>query len=430
MMNEELFLKNLPAIKRMLAFALDNPYSDFYRRKYAGLNITPNTIDTYDDFCKIPCLTKDEILALPMDKRFFVPVSDVIRYSTSSGTTSQNRPLVLPRIGVDDKYKNNQTYNEDFLSELGIDKLFSLMPMNSILQDIFTDNNRKLPVVTADPNKLDLAVVLANELSVEAILSTTTTFYFFTEKLKKTKFNFSQVKWISIGSEFCTLQKFEYFKKNYPNAIFIVRYGNSEIGKYVGYRCEYLRDQGPQIFHPSDINLTEVVPVAEYQNGLGEVVFTHLYKAAFPFIRYRTGDFATPKPFKCKCGQGYIIDNSGKKDLDVLKTSGAMIHTQAIANALEGLSEYIEPDFQMHVYEETQNSKIVTRLLLELIPRQEIVNLTEITRYIENQLMVAFNKTLLDLIKEGIFLPLEIKLVSNIKRDAKSKNIISHLHTS
>lgn len=123
------------------------------------------------------------------------------------------------------------------------------------------------------------------------------------------------------------------------------------------------------------------------------------------------------------------MNTSGKKDLDILKTSGIVLHTQAVANAVESVSKYVENDFQLHVYEENKHGKIMTRLVLHLTPKKEGLESNEIAKYIQKQLQVSVNKVLEDIIGEGAFLPLEVDFVSKPEdKDYKSKNIISHLH--
>jgi len=431
-MDEEEFQKILPHLRKALTFALENPISDFYRTKYAGLDIQPKNIKTYADFCKIPMLTKDEILALPLSKRFFVPVHEAIRYSISSGTASHNKPLIIPHIPkvIVNGALGGHTVNEGELHKLGINKLFGLMPAQSILMTVIAENNRTIPMIIPDISKLDMASTLAKELEIEAIISSPTILYNFTERLKKTNFDLSKIKWISISSEFCTTQKFEYFKKAYPKAMFKGSFGNSECGAALGFRCEHLREHPPQLYHPTDMHLLEIISEKGDKNeeGFGEMVFTHLTRVAFPLIRYQTNDFATKKPYNCECGLKYVIDTSGKSEFDILKTSGVVFHTQAIADAVESVSQYVESEFQLHVYEETINGKILTRLTLLLIPKKNNLDASEIASYIEKQFQVSVDKMLDDLVKKGLFLPLKVKFVAEINGGVKSRHIISHLH--
>ena len=67
----------LPQINAVLKFVLENPHSDFYRQKYAGLDLYP--IQSYADFQRIPPLTKDEFLVVPLKERTFVPEEEIAR---------------------------------------------------------------------------------------------------------------------------------------------------------------------------------------------------------------------------------------------------------------------------------------------------------------------------------------------------------------
>jgi len=428
-MNEKEFQKILPKIKRILTFVIEDPHSDFYRRKYSNLNIDPEAIQTYADFCCIPYLTKDEILSIPFDKRSFADGKEIIRYGISSGSTSQNKPLILPHLVINKQEDGVGSHDEVFIKSLGVKKILGLLPVNSMIQKIQLGGKLAIPIIQIELNKMDLAVNLTMETGLEGIISAPTILYIFTEKLRATSFDRNIIKWISIGTEVCTVQKLEYFKKYYPKAFIEIRYGNSEAGANIGYRCKFLeqKELNPQIFHPNDMNLIEITPDENLNSNTGEVVFTHLYKEAFPLIRYKTGDFATETESSCECGQKRTMTTHGKHAFDVLKTSGVIIHSQAITNALEAVNKHIELEFEMHVYEESFNDKIRTRLVLKLKPKIDRESEQRVASVIEKNLYLSQDKIMTDLVKEGLFYPLMVEYVTSFETAPKQKHIISHL---
>lgn len=75
--------------KNLLSFVGDNPHSDFYRTKYANAGFDSTTdFKTLDDVKKIPFITKTELTAVPSEKLRFVPESEILTLSITSGTTS------------------------------------------------------------------------------------------------------------------------------------------------------------------------------------------------------------------------------------------------------------------------------------------------------------------------------------------------------
>ncbi|MGH2613066.1 MAG: hypothetical protein ACRDFB_08490, partial [Rhabdochlamydiaceae bacterium] len=58
---EEISRLQFKAIKRLIILAYEQ--TNFYRSKYKNAGIHPNDIRTFDDFNKIPTVTKDEIMA-------------------------------------------------------------------------------------------------------------------------------------------------------------------------------------------------------------------------------------------------------------------------------------------------------------------------------------------------------------------------------
>jgi phenylacetate-CoA ligase len=413
--------KYLEKFREVLVFALENNFSDFYRKKYDNLGIKIRKINSLKDFQKIPYLTKDEILATPLSNRIFVPPEEIVRYNISSGTTRHNKPLIIPQNNAMKGAKNGVF---DLYTKHGLNKLMVLMPPNLAVKKM---NGSTVPMIYGDINKMSLSAKVAKELGIDGIVTTPSALYLFIGELQNIDFDFNLIKFISIGSEFTTIQKDAYFKNVFPKAFLRYRYGNSEVSTAIGYRCEYLVDEAPGIFHPHEDKMMLETAGKKVE---GELIVTHLRKTAFPLIRYRTGDYVMMEKKKCTCGNDTVLEIKGRIDFDVAKVAGGIIHTQAIADALKGLDNIVNPWFEAVVTEEQKNGKILAKITLNLIQKNNSVSngsKSEIAQCIQENLYLSANKTLANFIEEKLFAPLEINFLPEIPVNAKSRNIILDL---
>jgi phenylacetate-CoA ligase len=282
---------------------------------------------------------------------------------------------------------------------------------------------------------------IIQELKIDALTTTPTILDFLLEELFKLKFSTENLKYISIGAEFCSSARYAYFKKQFPQATFHLRYGNSEQGGGVrNYRCKELEASGnPNIFHVDEnICLIEIVdengnPANE--GAVGEIVTTDLQRKAFPLIRYRLKDMGSLSKVACECGNSTLLTINGRTGFDFLKINGLTLHSELIAEAVAQAKELVELRWQLHLHEEIPNDKpkLKFSLQLKLLPKFAVKTsdpflIEIISEKISAKLQLSKTKTLKNLAEEGIVLPLEILFVNSWPKEAKSKNIISHIN--
>lgn len=426
----------IPKINRVLKFALENPYSDFYRKRYEGLGTIK--IGSYEDFLKIPFLKKDDFLAVPVEKRIFVAADEIKYFSSSSGTTKNRIPAIVPHCSFG--YENID-FNESKILSMGIRRVLAIhSPLSPAFIKHLTMPRKNVVIVPGDANNLPITAKLAEELHVEAIITTPTKLYFFIKHLANAGFETKNIKWIHLGAEFCSTQKLQYFRSIFPNALIDFGFSTSETGGSRGYRCEHLaKDERPYIFHPARNKMVEVVSTDGNILGLGEsgeLIHTDLETKAFPLIRYKTNDIGSLSCLKCACGEKFLLTLGGRMNFDVLKFSGVTLYAELIANAIDAAKKYVEPQFQMHVFEESDMGKIKPKLQLHLRLKKEFrayPNLVRLKKELEDRissgLHLGASKTLKQLADQDIFFPLEIIFVDAWPENSeKTKNIISHLN--
>jgi phenylacetate-coenzyme A ligase PaaK-like adenylate-forming protein len=431
-MSEELFIVNSNKIKNILNFATENSYSDFYRKKYQDLNI--EEIKTYADFIKIPFLAKDELLATPLERRTFVASEKIVRYSFTSGTTNYGYPLIVPHIYNEHLDKKGIT---EFLKVDNIGRGLLLFPT---VQRLFSYPIADLPegfvYIPGDTSNLSVTAYISKAIGIQLINTTPTTLYQFIKYLKEAGFKKENIKWISLSGEYCTLQQMNLFKTEFGKARINTFYGMTETGQQMGNRCRNLRRCfPPSFYHPRiDGHFFEVINEGGEtldEGEVGEIVITSLEPKAFPLLRYRTGDVGCIKEQKCECGQNFVLELGGRASYDVLRFHGVTLYAELIDKSLGEVTNFLEPLFQMHVYEEIEGDKIMPRLVLKL-KLKEGQKETDFVRnvvldIVTENLFLSKDKTLEYFVKEKIFMPLEIEFVENWPNEAKAKNIISHL---
>lgn len=423
----------LERVKKILAFVIDNPCSDFYRKKYAKSNINPNAIKSYDDFLKIPFLTKEEILAAPFNKRLFVPENEIAHYVFSSGTTNQNRSLITP---VSKKTLSFMAEKfEEMTQYYGAKKnLILYPPMAAAAINILASPKKYATTIPGDINKLKFTAAVAKEISIEAISSTPSALYFFAEELKKIEFEGKKIKLIRLTGEMCSITKMQYFKNVFPNATIISLYGFSETG-IAAFKCPHLIKLPSTLYHPIPDSLLETNTLNKKKDG--EIIYTDLTNKAFPLIRYKTSDFGSLAKTECSCGNTQLLELIGRNAQNFLKFHGITLHAQLIEKSLLELTPLIEPNFQAHVYEHNKNNKIMPQIILKIIFKKDVFpqlkkqGLEKISDEISGKLYISANKTLKDLIKTGVFMPLKIDPTEswsqNDIRHKRIDTIISHL---
>jgi len=119
-------------------------------------------------------------------------------------------------------------------------------------------------------------------------------------------------------------------------------YGGRDAG-FIAHECP----EGSMHVTAEDIVLELVddagEPVAPGQSG--EIVVTHLASRAFPFIRYRTGDFGVLAQAPCPCGRGLPVLEQilGRSTDFVVASDGTVLHGLAliyVVRDLPGISSF------------------------------------------------------------------------------------------
>ncbi|MEK7617493.1 MAG: hypothetical protein AAB414_05600 [Patescibacteria group bacterium] len=404
---------------KVLRFVLENKYSSFYRDKYKQ-KISLKSISFPADFKKIPFLIKEEIIRIDPYRRFFENPQKIRRISMTSGTTGSNIPFVSFRPEGSSFIRRFKKM--PFKNILHLGPVFSGSFLN--FSQILGEKTSTLPIL-GDINNLERTAKMAKLVKIEALQTSPTILYFFIPYLRK-EHSLKKIKHIRLGGEYCSEARYTLFKKLFPNAQFDFSYAGDGMGLR-GYRCQFLsKNYQPKFFHPSHHLYMEVL---REENEL--VVTSLITNTGFPHIRYKTGDSVLITDFECRCGSKKLMEVFGKINFDVIRISGTTIYASEVEKALQPVKTYVDDDFQLHVYEAILDDKIRPKLELKLKLKKGVLEekllRAILVREISSHLYLSVTLTLEDLVKKGIFLPLELTFVDSFPFSPKKKHLILHV---
>ncbi|OIQ53757.1 phenylacetate--CoA ligase family protein [Neomoorella thermoacetica] len=331
---QELQLERLQATVRRAFF--DVP---FYRRAFQEIGLEPGDIKSLDDLQRLPFTTKQDLRDNYPYGMFAVPMSEIVRIHSSSGTTGKPTVVGYTRHDIDvwselmaralvcggatrhDIIQNAYGYGL-FTGGLGIhygsERLgASVIPISggNTKRQVMIMKDYGSTVLTCTPSyALHIAEVMA-EMGIKP------------EEIKLRCGIFGAEPWSESMRQ-------EIEKRLGISAVDI--YGLSEvIGPGVGIECQ--EKNGLHIF--ADHFLIEIIdPVTGKQlppGQRGELVITSLTKEALPVIRYRTRDITSLIPGPCPCGRTHprVARFTGRTD-DMLIIRGVNVFPSQVESVL------------------------------------------------------------------------------------------------
>ena len=279
----------------------------FYRNKMQKMDLTPEDITSIDDIVKLPFTTKQDLRDNYPTGLQAAPMSEVIRFHASSGTTgnptivgytrkdveiwSECMARCLTAYGVtrDDVFSVAYGYGL-FTGGLGVH--YGVERMGAAVLPTSTGNTEK-------------HVRLLRDLGVTGIACTPSYALYLAETMEKMGVTKDMIK-LKVGA-FGAEPWTENMRQEIQNRLGLKGYnlyGLSEImGPCVSYECEC--QNGSHICE--DHYFPEIVDPATLEslpNGqVGELVFTTLTKEGMPLLRYRTRDLCSLMEGECECGR-------------------------------------------------------------------------------------------------------------------------------
>ncbi|MDI1471186.1 MAG: phenylacetate--CoA ligase [Thermodesulfovibrio sp.] len=323
----------------------------FYRRMFDKQGIDPDSFSSIEDIKKIPFTTKNDLRENYPYGLFAVPLREVVRIHTSSGTTGM--PIVVGYTRGDLKIWSELVAR--VLSAGGITK-------DDVIQiafnyGLFTGafgfhygaekiGASVIPISIENPKK---QIKIMQDYKTTALISTPSYALLIANTILEIDINPNSLslKFGLFGAEPWS----ERMRKEIEEKLKITatdNYGLSEVmGPGVAGEC--LEKNGLHI--NEDHFLFEIIdphtlePLEEGQTG--ELVITTLTKEAFPVLRFRTGDLTRFLPGQCPCGRTFRrIDRIMGRTDDMIIIRGLKIfpsQIEAILYEIEGK----QPNYQI-----------------------------------------------------------------------------------
>jgi phenylacetate-CoA ligase len=341
----------------------------FYRNKFSDLNIDAGSVNSLEDLRKLPFTTKQDLRNNYPYGMFAVPLRDVVRIHSSSGTTGMAtvvgytrndidtwsnlvaRILTAAGVGKEDVIQiafGYGLFTGGFGLHYGAEKLgASVIPISSgntrrqiqIMQDFKTS-----ALVCTPSYALKMADVMM-DLGINP--------------------NGLSLKYGLFGAEPWS----EKMREEISERLGIVatdNYGLSEVmGPGVAGECQECNG----LHVNEDHFLAEIIDPETLETVLpgevGELVITTLTKEAFPVIRYRTRDLTRMIPEPCPCGRTLhrIQRIMGRTD-DMLIIKGVNVFPTQIEAVLFDI-EGTQPHYNLVVEREHNEDKVT--VLVEVV---------------------------------------------------------------
>lgn len=323
----------------------------FYKHSFDQAGVSIEKIKSVKDIQELPFTTKEDLrLSYPYDM-FAVPLKDIVRIHSTSGTTG--KPIVvgytrsdigvwtnlvariLTACGITDQDFVQIAFNYNITSaglgfHYGAEKIgASVIPSSS-------DNIARQIQIMKDYKTTAIISIPGYALHISKVLSEMN---IHPESLHLKTGLFGAEAWSeNLRAE---IEKGLHIKA-YDN------YGLTElIGPGISFECEYRNGLhiSEDHFIVEVINPDTLKPVGFGEEG--ELVFTTLTKQGFPLIRYRTGDISALIEGRCECGRTSVRMKrvSGRTD-DMMIIDGVNVFPSQIEECLLQI-EGIEPHYQI-----------------------------------------------------------------------------------
>jgi phenylacetate-CoA ligase len=325
----------------------------FYRHLFDDSGVSIEKVKSVADLKELPFTTKDDLrLSYPYDM-FAVPLKDIVRIHSTSGTTG--KPIVvgytrndigiwssliarvLTAIGVDGHDFVQIAFNYN-LTTAGLGFHYGAEKIGAAVIPSSTHNIPKLIQILQDYKTTALISAPGYALHISKIM----------EELG------GNPESLHLKTGVCGAEPWsERLRAEIEKGLHIKAYDNygltELIGPGVSFECPYRNGLhiNEDHFIVEVINPDTLEPVGMGEKG--ELVFTTITKQGFPLIRYRTGDISSLIEGPCECGRTLVRMNrvSGRMD-DMLIINGINVFPSQIEECLLQFKE-IEPHYQIVV---------------------------------------------------------------------------------
>lgn len=324
-----------------------------YRNKFKEVGIDPEDIQSLSDLSKLPFTTKDDLRLNYPYGMFAVPLREVVRIHSSSGTTG--KPTVVGYTKNDIKTWSNLVAR--FMVAAGVthDDVVQIAFGYGMFTGAFGlhygSETIGASVIPMSAGNTEKQIMIMQDYKTTVLVCTPSYAITLADRIDKMGID---SKGLSLrvglfgGEPWSDAMRREIESRLSISAT--DNYGLSEIiGPGVAGECEY--KCGMHLFE--DTFIPEIIDpdtgATLPPGSAGELVLTTLTKEAFPMIRYRTRDITSLNFSQCECGRTLVRmkKTMGRTD-DMLIIKGVNVFPSQIEEILVAI-EGCEPHYQIVV---------------------------------------------------------------------------------
>lgn len=339
-----------------------------YQEKFRQLGLRPEDVQTLSDLAKLPFTTKEDLRLNYPYGMFAVPLKEVVRIHSSSGTTGKPTVVGYSRQDL-------RTWTElvaRFMTAAGVTEedivhiAFGYGLFTGAFGLHYGAERIGASVIPMSSGNTDKQLMIMQDYQSTALVCTPSYALTLADKLARQGTDPASLA-LRVGL-FGAEPWSEEMRREIETRLQIIatdNYGLSEVmGPGVAGECLYRRGMHlwedhfiPEIIDPET---GEVLP----EGTTGELVLTSISKEAFPMIRYRTRDITRLDYSKCPCGRTHVRmqKTMGRSD-DMLIIKGVNVFPSQIEEVLFQV-EGCEPHYQLII--ERQGTMDVLEVQVEV----------------------------------------------------------------
>jgi len=337
-----------------------------YKKKFDEGGIVPEDIRSLDDLAKLPFTTKEDLRLNYPYGMFAVPLREVVRIHSSSGTTG--KPTVVGYTKNDLRMWSNLVAR--FMTAAGVTQddvvqiAFGYGMFTGAFGLHYGSETIGASVIPMSAGNTEKQIMIMQDYKTTVLVCTPSYALTIASRMEQMGVDPKSLS-LRVGL-FGGEPWSEGMRKEIENRLCISatdNFGLSEIiGPGVAGDCEY--KCGMHLFEDAfipeiiDPETGKVLP----RGSVGELVLTTLTKEAFPMIRYRTRDMTSLEYGKCDCGRTLVRmkKTMGRSD-DMLIIKGVNVFPSQIEEILFAI-EGCEPHYQLVLEREGDTDVLEVRI--------------------------------------------------------------------
>ena len=333
-----------------------------YRNRFKEMGIVPEDVRSLSDLSKLPFTTKEDLRLNYPYGMFAVPLREVVRIHSSSGTTG--KPTVVGYTKNDIKVWSNLVAR--FMTAAGVtsDDVVQIAFGYGLFTGAFGLHYGSemigASVIPMGSGNTEKQIMIMQDYRTTALVSTPSYAVTIAERMEKMGIDPKSLclKVGLFGGEPWS----ESMRREIESRLGLSATDNYGLSEVIGpgvagecpHKCGMHISEDAFIAEIIDPDTGETLP----PGSVGELVLTSLTKEAFPMVRYRTRDITSLDYVKCSCGRTTVRmkKTMGRSD-DMLIIKGVNVYPSQIEEVLFEV-EGTKPHYQLVVERDGRLDKI------------------------------------------------------------------------